>query len=104
MSEIAAHDTDVTICHPDSAWLAAYALGLAYSSNGQQQQLELLLDAAHGDPGLLDHARQRLAATEVADPPLRDTAQQLLDRALTVQRAGTGQHHPGGPDPTPAWS
>ncbi len=104
MSETATHDTDVTTHDPDSAWLAAYALGLAYSSNGQQEQLELLLDAADGDPELLDHAHQRLATTEVADPPLRERAQRLLDRARTVQGAGTGQDHPQVADPASAWS
>ena len=104
MSETATHDTDVTTHDPDSAWLAAYALGLAYSSNGQQEQLELLLDAADGDPELLDHARQRLATTEVADPPLRETAQQLLHHARTVQRTDTGHDHPQATGPASAWS
>ena len=70
---------------PESAWLAAYALGLAYSRNGHQRQVELLLDAADGGPELLERARQRLASTEVADPHLREVAQRLLQRACTLR-------------------
>ncbi len=69
---------------PDSAWLAAYALGLAYSSDSEEQQIELLLDATHGQPELLEFARQRLATTEVVDTGLREAADQLLHRARTL--------------------
>src|SRR6056297_377463 len=81
MSATAAEHLDRHVLDPDSAWLAAYALGLAYSSNGQEEQIDLVRDAADGRSELLDLARQRLDTTEVAHAGLREAAQQLLHRA-----------------------
>lgn len=80
-----------TAPHPDpeSAWLAAYALGLAFSNNSQPRQIDLLQEAADGQPELLDLARQRLDTTEIVDPNLRDQARRLLDRARTLHTTGS---------------
>lgn len=90
MSETAATRPDQTTLHPDpdSAWLAAYALGLAYSQTSRQQQVDLLREATHGQPALLDVAHRRLATTDVIEPDLRDQAQHLLDRARTLTLNG----------------
>lgn len=104
MSETTTHHLDRATHHPptghapdyDSTWLAAYALGLAYSSYGRQQQVDLLLEVADGQPQLLDHAHQRLDTTEVADPNLRQTAQHLLHHARTVHGTNGGQWGPQG--------
>ncbi len=88
MSEASATHQDRTSLHPDpdadSAWLAAYALGLAYSQTSQQQQVDLLREATQGQPELLDVAPQRLDTTDVIEPDLRDQAQRLLGRARTL--------------------
>jgi len=91
VSETTTRHPNHTTPHPDpeSAWVAAYALGLAYSSNSQPQQVDLLHEATDGQPELLDLARQRLDTTEVADPDLREAAQHLLHRARTLHLTGS---------------
>ncbi len=66
---------------PSEAWLAAYALGLAYSDNSDQQRLTKLLTATQGCPELLEAAYRRLHGAEVAEPSICDDALHLLDRA-----------------------
>ena len=75
---------------PPVAWLAAYALGLAYSDNSDQQCLGELLEAAQGCPALLSAARRRLDGVEVAERSICDDAIGLLDRAM----AGVGPDRP----------
>ena len=67
-----------------SAWLAAYALGLAYSSRSDQQRLACLREAAHPHPGGLEAAHLRLQAAEVAEPTNRQQALQLLEQAMAT--------------------
>lgn len=71
---------------PDSVWLAAYALGLAYSSTTHQQRVDLLQEATRRQPELLAVAEQRLQAADVVEPDLRDQARRLLARARTSGR------------------
>ncbi|MFO7778962.1 MAG: hypothetical protein R6V28_11460 [Nitriliruptoraceae bacterium] len=73
---------------PESAWLAAFALGLAYSSKSHRERLDLLAEATQGRPELLAMARRRLETAEVMEPELRDQARRLLDRAMTVRTTG----------------
>ncbi len=77
-------DPDQPTLDPDSAWLAAYALGLAYSETSQQQRVHLLREVTRGQPELLDGARERLESAEVIEPDLRDRARRLLVRARTL--------------------
>jgi hypothetical protein len=65
----------------DSAWLAAYALGLAYSSRSQEERVELLRDATDGRAELLAVAQQRLDLVAVVEPGLRAQARRLLECA-----------------------
>ncbi len=67
-----------------SAWLAAYALGLTYSSRSDQQRLSCLRDAAEPHPGGLETAYLRLQAAEVAEPTSREQALRLLEQAMTT--------------------
>ena len=64
------------------AWLAAYALGLAYSDNSNQQRLLELLDAAGSCPELLEAAYRRLDGADVAEDTICDDALRLLDGAM----------------------
>ena len=64
------------------AWLAAYALGLAYSDSSDKQRLTDLTEATHHHPELLTAARQRLDGAEVAERTICDDALRLLDRAI----------------------
>ncbi len=76
-----------------SAWLAAYALGLAYSAHPDQQRLACLLDAAQPHPGGLEAAHLRLQAPEMAGHISRQRALHLLEQAMT---AHTPPVPPGG--------
>jgi hypothetical protein len=95
MSDPADDRTDQTTLDPDSAWLAAYALGLAYSTRSQQERVDLLRDVTGGQADLLAVAQQRLELAEVVEPGLRDQARRLLDRArmLSVSNALTTTAH-----------
>jgi hypothetical protein len=87
MSGLAADQPDPTL-GPDSAWLAAYALGLAYSSRTHQQRVNLLRDATRSRPELLAVAEQRLAVAEVVEPALRAQARRLLEGARASSLTG----------------
>lgn len=63
------------------AWLAAYALGLAYSDNSDKQRLSDLIEAARDHPDLLEAASRRLDGAEVAERSICDDALRLLDGA-----------------------
>jgi hypothetical protein len=80
--------TDQPAPEADSAWLAAYALGLAYSSRSQEERVELLRDATDGRAELLAIAQQRLDLVEVVEPGLRAQARRLLERARTLSATG----------------
>ncbi len=71
---------------PSEAWLAAYALGLAYSDNSDQQRLTQLLQATQDCPRLLEAADRRLHGAEVAERSICDEALRLLDRAIVRVR------------------
>ncbi len=64
-----------------SAWLAAYALGLAYSQRPQTELVADLRDALAGGGGPLESARTRLAQAAVAEPSVRHEALELLELA-----------------------
>ena len=85
MSDIATEDQ--LPLDASEAWLAAYALGLAYSDNADQQRLTRLLNATQSCPELLDAAYRRLDGADVAEPSICDAALRLLDRArVRVER------------------
>lgn len=84
MTGALAHDPDRATEVADPAWLAAYALGLAYSATSREQRIDRLRDAVDGSCERLVAARQRLDATRVAEPHVRDQAQRLLDLAATT--------------------
>lgn len=77
MSEIVGVSSDASV-----AWLAAYALGLAYSESSAKQRVTDLLDAAQGCPVLLEAAHRRLDGAEVAERGICDDALRLLARAM----------------------
>ena len=72
---------DAAAAQPSAAWLAAYALGLAYSEGSDQQCLTDLIAATRGCPALLDAAHRKLDGAEVAEPAICEAALHLLDRA-----------------------
>ena len=72
-----------------SAWLAAYALGLTYSSRSDQQRLTFLREAARPHPGGLKAAHLRLQTADVAEPTSRRQALQLLEHALAPAAMAT---------------
>jgi hypothetical protein len=63
------------------AWLAAYALGLAYSGSSDEQRLADLIDTTRGDTQLLEAAHRRLDGAEVAERAICEAALHLLARA-----------------------
>ena len=67
-----------------SAWLAAYALGLTYSSHPQQQRLACLRDAARPHPGGLEAAHLRLQTAGIAEPTNQQQALHLLGHAMAA--------------------
>ncbi len=77
-----------------SAWLAAYALGLAYSASADRQRLEDLVAATRNQPELIDAARRRLRDAEVAEPTICAEALRLLDQAFVVAAEGTAHESP----------
>jgi hypothetical protein len=66
---------------PSEAWLAAYALGLAYSEGSENQHLTDLTDVTQGHPELLEAAHRRLDGADVAERAICEAALHLLDRA-----------------------
>jgi hypothetical protein len=72
-----------------SAWLAAYALGLIYSSRSDQQRLACLREAAHPHPGRLGAAHLRLQAADLAEPTSRQQALRLLEHAMAPTEPAT---------------
>ena len=88
--------TDVAALQPSdagsAAWLAAFALGLAYSESPEQHCLTDLRAATRGHPGLLEAAYRRLDGAEVAEPAICEAALHLLDAARgRVQQDATTQ-------------
>jgi hypothetical protein len=65
-----------------AAWLAVFALGLAYSQRSEASRQLELEEAAGGCVGALRHAHARLLATTVAEPPRRLAALHLLRGAI----------------------
>ncbi len=72
----------------ESAWLAAFALGLVYSGKDQGERVHLLREATQERPELLAAAEERLETVQLVEPELRDQARRLLDRARTLGVAG----------------
>lgn len=66
---------------PRICWLGAFAMGLAVSSQLEQDRVEELVAASAGDRASLEAARQRLDEQRVGDPVVRRTAVLLLDAA-----------------------
>jgi hypothetical protein len=73
-----------------SAWLAAYALGLTYSSLSDHQRLACLRDAAHPHPGGLEVAHVRLQAAQVAEFTSHQQALHLLEQAMATHMPPAG--------------
>ncbi len=80
------------VLDPSEAWLAAYALGLAYAEKTDAQRLSELLDAIQGHPELLEAAHRRLHGADVVEPGIGDEALRLLARAMV--RTGCRAPHP----------
>lgn len=76
-----------------SAWLAAYALGLVYSSEGERERLQDLLHMVGERAEVLEAALHRLRTVELADPTVRAEALSLCAHALWVHCRGGGQDH-----------
>ena len=64
-----------------SSWLAAFALGLAYSQRPEHDLVCELRDVTVNRPWLLGEARHQLATREVAEPDISLKAVRLLSRA-----------------------
>jgi hypothetical protein len=77
------HDTRV-------AWLAAYALGLAVSGHGLDEDTRELAHAA-GSPQQLDQAGVRLAGLALGDQAIRRQALRLLRAAAATLTAPVRQ-------------
>jgi hypothetical protein len=63
---------------PSSAWLAAFALGLAHSETPADEQVAEVRAVVAGQPRLLTAAARRLVSAAVATPRLREDALALL--------------------------
>jgi hypothetical protein len=91
--------TGAELLEPSAAWLAAYALGLAYSEGSDQRCVTGLIDATGDHPELLEAAHRRLDGAEVAEQAVREAALHLLDRARgSIRRDrphGHGSVRPG---------
>ncbi|MDP8930186.1 MAG: hypothetical protein M3O70_16865 [Actinomycetota bacterium] len=68
-------------------WLAAYALGLAFSAEPEEACVQRLVDAAE-DAQALEVARGRVLGVGVGDEVTRRRAADLLDRAVRQLRKG----------------
>ena len=66
-----------------SAWLAAFALGLAYSQRPAPELVCELREVVANQAWLLAEARHRLASHAVAEPDVCREAVRLLARAET---------------------
>jgi hypothetical protein len=64
-----------------SAWLAAFALGLAYSQRPEHELVCELREVTAARPWLLIEARHQLASRAVAEPDICREAVRLLSRA-----------------------
>ena len=64
-----------------AAWLAAFALGLAYSQRPEAELLCELRAVAADRPWLLGDARRRLVDCQVAEPRICHEAVRLLELA-----------------------
>jgi hypothetical protein len=64
-----------------SAWLAAFALGLAYSRRPEHELVCELREVTASQPWLLGEARGRLASRTVTEPDVCRDAVRLLARA-----------------------
>lgn len=64
-----------------SAWVAAFALGLAYSERAEDELVWELRAVTSDRPWLLDQAQGQLASRAVAEPDICRTAVRLLSRA-----------------------
>lgn len=81
MTAVAATAPPVHHQAPASAWLAAFALGLAYSQRPRPELIAELRDAADSHTQLLNTAAARLAQIDVAEPTVRHEALELLQLA-----------------------
>jgi hypothetical protein len=81
-------DTDGRTPEPSAAWLAAYALGLAYSEGSDQQCVTGLIDVTGDHPELLEAAHRTLDGAAVVEQVVCEAALDLLDRARDSVRGG----------------
>lgn len=64
-----------------SAWLAAFALGLAYSQRPEPELVCELREVTAGREWLLAAARRQLASRTVVEPAISHQGQRLLELA-----------------------
>lgn len=75
-----------------STWVAAYAIGLVYSSASDRECLVLLIDATRNEAALLDAARHRLDGARVVEPGVADEAERLLAAARLLAGGDMARH------------
>ncbi len=64
------------------AWLAALAVGFAYSARSVADSVTELVTSAQGDPALLTAASRRLSEAELVEPARQRRALFLLGHAV----------------------
>jgi hypothetical protein len=70
-----------TVTSDSSAWLAAFALGLAYSRRPDHELVCELREVTAARPWMLGEARDQLASRAVTEPDICREAVRLLCRA-----------------------
>lgn len=70
-------DADPRIC-----WLGAFAMGLAVSSQSDDERIAELVEASAGDEAQLRAARERIQGRRPGDPEVCRTAVHLLEAAI----------------------
>lgn len=86
-------DADPRIC-----WLGAFAMGLAVSSQSDEERIVELVEVSAGDQAQLEAARERILRRRPGDPQVRRTAVDLLEAAMDEVRSidRTGAEVPAG--------
>lgn len=71
----------------DANWLAAFALGMAFSGvDDDESCIQRLIEAANNNPDLVEMARGHVLGVDVGDQATRRRAFDLLDHAATRLR------------------
>lgn len=69
---------------PSISWLGAFAMGLAVSSQSEEERVAELVEASAGDQLQLEAARERVGGLRLGDQEVRRTAVHLLDAAIAA--------------------